>query len=115
MHALTKQESSTGVEKDEINMEVDLTTMKFIDLARQMESFFIQKRFVLSCLKPQWVIKEENIDLKLEIARKDEMIKKHYERIEHWKNMLSDTQQQQQHQYLPHPPQPSSIPPQVIN
>lgn len=96
-------------------MEVDLTTMKFIDLARQMESFFIQKRFVLSCLKPQWVIKEENIDLKLEIARKDEMIKKHYERIEHWKNMLSDTQQQQQHQYLTHAPQPSSIPPQVIN
>lgn len=96
-------------------MEVDLTTMKFIDLARQMESFFIQKRFVLSCLKPQWVIKEENIDLKLEIARKDEMIKKHYERIEHWKNMLSDTQQQQQHQYINYPPQPSSIPPQVMN
>lgn len=101
-------------------MEVDLTTMKFIDLARQMEAFFIQKRFVLSCLKPQWIIKEENLDLKLEIARKDEMIKKHYERIEHWKNMLSDTQQQQQqqqqhqHQYLTHPPQPSSIPPQVM-
>lgn len=93
------------MEKDEIGMEVDLTTMKFIDLARQMEAFFIQKRFLLSVLKPQLVLKEENVDLKLEISRKDEMIKKHYERIEHWKNMLSDAQQQHM-QHLSQQPQP---------
>lgn len=97
VHALTKQEASTGIEKDEIGMEVDLTTMKFIDLARQMETFFIQKRFMLSVLRPELVLKEENVDLRLEISRKDEMIKKHYERIENWKNMLSDTQLQHSH------------------
>lgn len=91
-------------------MEVDLTTMKFIDLARQMEAFFIQKRFLLSVLRPQLVLKEENLDLRWEINRKDEMIKKHYESIERWKNMLSDTQPQ----HMPHPsPQQPPIPPQV--
>jgi len=98
VHALTKQEASTGIDKDEIGLEVDQTTLKFIDLARQMEAFFIQKRFLLSALKPELVLKEENIDLRFEINRKDELIKKHYERIDHWKNMLSD-QQQQQHQH----------------
>lgn len=111
MHALTKQEASTGVEKDEISMEVDLTTMKFIDLARQMEAFFIQKRFLLSALMPQLVLKEENGDLRFEITRKDEMIKKHYESIERWKNMLSDAQPPQ---HLPHPPQQPPIPAQVF-
>ncbi|XP_031632556.1 mediator of RNA polymerase II transcription subunit 28 isoform X1 [Contarinia nasturtii] len=110
VHALTKQEASTGVEKDEIGMEVDLTTMKFIDLARQMEAFFIQKRFLLSALKPQLVLKEENVDLRWEINRKDEMIKKHYESIERWKNMLSDTQPQ----HMPHPsPQQPPMPAQL--
>lgn len=108
---MTKQEAATGVEKDEIGMEVDLTTMKFIDLARQMEAFFIQKRFLLSAFKPQVVLKEENVDLRWEIGRKDEMIKKHYESIERWKNMLSDAQPQHMPQHpSPHQPQ---MPPQV--
>ncbi|XP_055612199.1 mediator of RNA polymerase II transcription subunit 28 [Uranotaenia lowii] len=90
IHALTKEESATGVDKDEIKLEVDQTTLKFIDLARQMEAFFLQKRFLLSALKPDLLLKEENFDLKQEIARKDELIKKHYEKIESWKNLLSD-------------------------
>lgn len=83
--------------------------MKFIDLARQMEAFFIQKRFLLSALKPELVLKEENLDLRFEISRKDELIKKHYERIEYWKNMLSDQQQQ----HTQHPPNQPPPPPQV--
>ncbi|XP_055636609.1 mediator of RNA polymerase II transcription subunit 28 [Toxorhynchites rutilus septentrionalis] len=92
IHALTKEESATGVDKDEIKLEVDQTTLKFIDLARQMEAFFLQKRFLLSALKPDLLLKEENFDLKQEIARKDELIRKHYEKIESWKNLLSDQQ-----------------------
>ncbi|EDS36870.1 mediator complex [Culex quinquefasciatus] len=92
IHALTKEESATGIDKDEIKLEVDQTTLKFIDLARQMEAFFLQKRFLLSALKPDLLLKEENFDLRQEIARKDELIRKHYEKIESWKNLLSDQQ-----------------------
>lgn len=83
-------------------MDVDLTTTRFIDLARQVEAFFIQQRFLLSALKPQLVLKEENQDLRLEINRKDEVIKKHYDRIELYKSMLSDSPAQP-----PPPPQQS--------
>lgn len=73
-------------------MEVDQTTIKFVDLARQMEAFFIQKRFLLSALKPELVLKEENFDLKYEMTRKDDLIRRHYEKIEQWKNLLTDLQ-----------------------
>lgn len=59
-----------------------------------MESFFIQKRFLLTALKPELVVKEENIDLRYEISRKDDLIKRHYEKIDTWKNLLADLQQQ---------------------
>ena len=46
------------MEKDEIKMEVDHSVLRFIDLARQMEAFFLQKRFLLSALKPELVVRE---------------------------------------------------------
>lgn len=59
-----------------------------------MESFFIQKRFLLSALKPELVLKEENFDLKYEMTRKDDLIRRHYDKIEQWKTLLTDLQQQ---------------------
>lgn len=110
IHALTKEESATGIDKDEIKLEVDQTTLKFIDLARQMEAFFLQKRFLLSALKPDLLLKEENFDLRQEIARKDELIRKHYEKIESWKNLLSDQQNYNKPmQAHPVPPEMRSI------
>lgn len=38
--------------------EVDHSVLRFIDLARQMEAFFLQKRFLLSALKPELVVRE---------------------------------------------------------
>ena len=75
---------------DEIKLEVEQTTLKFIDLARQMETFFLQKRFLLSSSKPELLLKEENVDLRHEIARKDELIKKHVQKIGKWKEYLAD-------------------------
>lgn len=82
-----------GVNKDEIALEVEQTTSKFIDVARQMETFFVQKRFLLSALRPELVLREENTDLRIEISRKEELIKKHYEQIDKWKAMLKGQQQ----------------------
>lgn len=64
--------------------------MKFIDLARQMETFFLQNRFLLSSSKPELLLKEENVDLRHEITRKDELIKKHLQKIGKWKEYLAD-------------------------
>ncbi|XP_012535949.1 mediator of RNA polymerase II transcription subunit 28 isoform X1 [Monomorium pharaonis] len=99
---LTKDEglgnSGTGasggltVDKDEGRAEMEQATMRFIDLARQMEAFFLQKRFLLSALKPELLVKEEISELKLELQRKEELIKKHNDKIAVWQNMLTDLQ-----------------------
>jgi len=46
------------MEWDELRSEVDQVNLRFIDLARQMEAFFLQKRFLLSALKPELIVKE---------------------------------------------------------
>ena len=64
-----------------------------------METFFLQKRFLLSSSKPELLLKEENVDLRHEIARKDELIKKHLQKIGKWKEYLADITA------IPRPPQ----------
>lgn len=66
--------------------------MNFVNLARQIDVFFLQNRFRLSALKPELLLIEENYDLKYELQRKDELIKKHYEKIEQWKKLLNNDQ-----------------------
>lgn len=90
IHALTKDEPTTGEDVAEIKQEVDHATLRFIDLARQMESFFLQKRFVLANMRPDLLLKEEITDLRQEIQRKDELIKRHFEKIDQWKALLHD-------------------------
>ncbi|XP_068157689.1 mediator of RNA polymerase II transcription subunit 28 isoform X1 [Drosophila tropicalis] len=91
--ALTKQEPNSGTNKEEIDLEVQKSTNRFIDVARRMEAFFLQKRFLVSTLKPHMLIKDENQDLHHEIQRKDALLQKHYNRLEEWKACLSDIQQ----------------------
>ncbi|KAH8310933.1 hypothetical protein KR044_003489 [Drosophila immigrans] len=91
--SLTKQEPNSGTNKEEIELEVQKSTNRFIDVARQMEAFFLQKRFLVSTLKPYMLIKDENQDLSIEIQRKEALLQKHYNRLEEWKACLSDIQQ----------------------
>ncbi|XP_076164694.1 mediator complex subunit 28 isoform X2 [Ptiloglossa arizonensis] len=80
------------VDKEEAHSEVEQVTLRFIDLARQMEAFFLQKRFLLSALKPELVVKEDINDLRVELARKEDLIKRHYDKIAVWQNLLADLQ-----------------------
>ncbi len=59
MQVLAKEEENyNGLEKDETRMDIDQASQKFLDVARQLEAFFLQKRFVLSVLKPELIMKE---------------------------------------------------------
>ncbi|XP_032686601.1 mediator of RNA polymerase II transcription subunit 28 isoform X3 [Odontomachus brunneus] len=84
--------SGVTVDKDEARTEVEQVTLRFIDLARQMEAFFLQKRFLLSVLKPELVVKEDVSDLKMELTRKEDLIKRHYDKIAVWQSLLADLQ-----------------------
>ncbi|XP_034234170.1 mediator of RNA polymerase II transcription subunit 28-like isoform X2 [Thrips palmi] len=125
LNILTKDDSITSMDKDEIRAEVDQTISRVIDLARQTESYFLQKRFLLSALKPEFIVKEDITDLKTELLRKDELIKKHYEKINQWQNLLVDLRSAQSQGHLgqaaaavgamgqqgPHLGQPNGMPP----
>lgn len=57
-----------------------------------MEAFFLQKRFLLSALKPELVVKEDIAELRMELIRKEELLKRHYDKIAVWQNLLLDLQ-----------------------
>ncbi|KAK9869583.1 hypothetical protein WA026_003335 [Henosepilachna vigintioctopunctata] len=90
LNVLTKEEAVPTTDKEEIKVEVEQTTLRFIDLARQMEAFFLQKRFLLSALKPEMVVKEDINELRLELSRKEELLKRHYDKVAVWQNLLAD-------------------------
>merc|ERR1711911_418098 len=66
--------------KEELRTDAEQNVSKFIEVAKQLETFFLQRRLQLSVIKPDQLVKEDSSELKLEITRKDELIKKHYEK-----------------------------------
>ncbi|KAH8269857.1 hypothetical protein KR018_008343, partial [Drosophila ironensis] len=88
--SLTKQEPNSETNKEEIELEAQETTNKFIAAVGQMEAFFLQKRIVASKVKPHMKIQDENEDLRIEIQRKDALLKKHYNHLEKCKESLSN-------------------------
>ena len=82
-------------------------------MARQLETFFLQKRFLIYNHKPEMILKEDTGELKAELVRKDELIRKHYEKLGKWKEMLADAQQvtsQSNPSQAPRPQGPGSQP-----
>lgn len=80
-----------------------------------MDCFFLQKRCLLSKTKPELLLKEENADLRHEIARKDDQLNKHVLKIAKWKELLSDPRNQaggtqQQHPDGALPPHQPNMP-----
>ncbi|XP_057379589.1 mediator of RNA polymerase II transcription subunit 28-like [Daphnia carinata] len=84
--------SHTQDNKEELRTDAEQNVAKFIEVAKQLETFFLQRRMQISVLKPEQLVKEDCTELKQELARKDELIKKHHEKISIWLNMLGEPQ-----------------------
>ncbi|XP_011824882.1 PREDICTED: mediator of RNA polymerase II transcription subunit 28 [Mandrillus leucophaeus] len=69
---------------------VDQCIQKFLDIARQTECFFLQKRLQLSVQKPEQVIKEDVSELRNELQRKDALVQKHLTKLRHWQQVLEE-------------------------
>jgi mediator of RNA polymerase II transcription subunit 28 len=94
MATLTQEDTMHERSADTLRVELESKITRFTDLARQMETFFLQKQFLLYAHKPELHLKDDSNDLKQEILRKDELIRKHNERLGTWLKMLQDVQQQ---------------------
>ncbi|XP_070397060.1 mediator of RNA polymerase II transcription subunit 28-like [Dermacentor albipictus] len=89
--ALTNPNNFYVRDLEEVNTGVGQTIQRFLDVAKQMESFFVQKRLVLSAQKSEQLVMEDNTELQNELARKEQLLQKYNEKIHDWQNLLNDT------------------------
>ncbi|KAL0609621.1 Mediator of RNA polymerase II transcription subunit 28 [Plecturocebus cupreus] len=88
--SLVSQDYVSGTDQEEIRTDVDQCIQKFLDIARQTECFFLQKRLQLSVQKPEQVTKEDVSELRNELQQKDALVKKHLTKLRHWQQVLED-------------------------
>ncbi|KAJ1214291.1 hypothetical protein NDU88_001914 [Pleurodeles waltl] len=101
--SLVSQDYVNGTDQEEIRTGVDQCIQKFLDVARQTECFFLQKRLQLSVQKPEQVIKEDVSELRNELLRKETLIQKHLTKLRNWQQVLEDINVQ--HKKPPEMPQ----------
>ncbi|XP_071520031.1 mediator of RNA polymerase II transcription subunit 28 isoform X3 [Panulirus ornatus] len=92
MAPLIKEDIFNAVHQEELRTNAEASGQRFLDLARQMEAFFLQKRYLLSIQKPELIISEDIIEMRNELVRKDELLKKHAEKLNEWQGLLSSMQ-----------------------
>ncbi|XP_042170136.1 LOW QUALITY PROTEIN: mediator of RNA polymerase II transcription subunit 28-like, partial [Oncorhynchus tshawytscha] len=101
--SLVSQDYVNGTDQEEIRTGVDQCIQKFLDVARQTECFFLQKRLQLSVQKPDQVVKEDVSELRNELQRKELLVQKHLSKLHHWQQVLEDVSVQHR--------KPSDLPP----
>merc|ERR1719397_343470 len=93
LSALTEEDDLCTKDSETVHQDIEDKISKFTELARHLETFFLQKRFLIYNHKPEMILKEDTQELKAELVRKEELIRKHYEKLGQWKEMLADAQQ----------------------
>ncbi|TRY68414.1 hypothetical protein TCAL_02190 [Tigriopus californicus] len=99
LSALTQEEDSAKTDQDTprasgdaLKADQEEKMSHFMELARSLESFFLQKRMLIHSHKPELILKEESADMKQEMAKKDELIRRHYDKLTQWQALLQDMQ-----------------------
>jgi len=90
---LVKEDNFNTQDREDIRAHAESSVVQFMDAARQLEQSFLQKRLLLSVHRPDYIVKEDIAELRDQLIRKDELIKKTQEKIARWKATLSDVQQ----------------------
>lgn len=109
---LANSNCQQSIENDELKLSIEQCAQKFIDKARELETFFIQKRFQITSQRPEQIIMEDISDIKSEIARKDQLIERFNEKINHWQNNILNDNSIQPTMLIGQPPPP---PPNLMN
>ncbi|XP_077461574.1 mediator of RNA polymerase II transcription subunit 28 [Stigmatopora argus] len=107
--SLVSQDYVNGTDQEEIRTGVDQCIQKFLDVARQTECFFLQKRLQLSVQKPEQVVKEDVSELRNELQRKELLVQKHLSKLHTWQQVLDEVSVQQQHRKASELPPPGPL------
>uniref|UniRef100_A0A2K6FZR1 Mediator of RNA polymerase II transcription subunit 28 n=1 Tax=Propithecus coquereli TaxID=379532 RepID=A0A2K6FZR1_PROCO len=66
----------------------DYCIQKFLDIARQTEWLFSTEKIAIIC--PEQVIKEDVLELRNELQRKDVLVQTHLTKLRHWQQVLEN-------------------------
>ena len=66
--ALTEEDDLYSKDPEDVNKDIEEKMSQFTDVARQLETFFLQKRFMIYNHKPEMILKEDTSDLKIELV-----------------------------------------------
>jgi len=91
LSSLTNPSTAHIHDSDEVKTSVEQTIQRFLDIGRQIECFFLQKRLLLSVHNPELLLSEDCLELRNEIARKDQILNKYYEKLQIWQSMVNET------------------------
>ena len=80
------------MDREEIKVDVEQSIQNFIEQARAMEGYFLKKRPHIAAKKPELLVRDDSNELRFEINRKDDLIKKNFEKIAYWQSILADLQ-----------------------
>ncbi|XP_038070853.1 mediator of RNA polymerase II transcription subunit 28-like [Patiria miniata] len=103
---LIAQDHLNVVDSQETRTSVEQSIQRFLDVSKELESYFLQRQQMLSVTRPELPIKEEVEELKQELQRKETLIQQHQANIQKWLAVLQQSdggvppspQQQQQQQ-----------------
>ena len=66
--ALTEEDDLYSKDPEDVNKDIEEKMSQFTDVARQLETFLLQKRFMIYNHKPEMILKEDTSDLKIELV-----------------------------------------------
>lgn len=87
---LANNNCQQSAETEELKLSVEQCVNEFIERGRELEIFFMQKRFQSSSQKPEQIIAEDLNEIKSEIQRKDQLIERFNQKLETWQQILDD-------------------------
>lgn len=56
---MTKEDTLSNLDRDEIKVDAELTLQNFIESARAMEGYFLKKRLQIAAQKPELLVKDD--------------------------------------------------------
>ncbi|XP_022106710.1 mediator of RNA polymerase II transcription subunit 28-like [Acanthaster planci] len=103
---LIAQDHLNVVDSQETRTTVEHGIQRFLDVAKELESYFLQRQQMLSVTRPELPVVEEIEELKQELQRKEALLQQQQVNIQKWLAMLQQSdgsvppsaQQQQQQQ-----------------
>ena len=68
--SLTEEDDLYSKDPEDVGKNIDEKISQFTDIARQLETYFLQKRFMVYNHKPEMILKEDSEVLKQELVLK---------------------------------------------